>query len=322
MNPAFKKIVVLAGGPSCEREVSLVSGQAVYEALKSKGFSVFLIDPAPFIVGGAAPSNDGASLVAELRRQEASMAFIALHGVFGEDGTVQRLLEEAEIPYTGPGAQMSERAFDKSQAQEIFKRAGVRVPDFICVQKDSDAENFKIPCVVKPAKAGSSVGITLVLEKKDLKSALTGAFQYSDTVLVDEYIQGRELTVGILGEEALPVVEIIPSRKFYDYEAKYGNSGTRYEFPAKLTPEQAEKVTVMALKAYQALQGEVLSRVDLLLDAKNDPYVLEVNTIPGLTGKSLLPKAAKAKGIDFPELCVRILELSFERKKHGQTVKT
>ncbi len=295
-----EKIAVLAGGPSCEREISLISGQAVFEALKEAGHSVVLLDP----VG---------DFVATLKKQKISFVFLALHGAFGEDGTVQSILENAGIGFTGSGVKASASAFDKSKAQGLFKKAGIRVPEFYVLRKAQDLTIPKpvfFPRVVKPSQCGSSVGISIVSRPEDYEKAVSEAFQYSDSALVEEYIHGRELTVGILGNQALPIVEVIAGRKFYDYEAKYGDAGTRYECPAKLSPHLTREVSEMASEACRVLGIEVISRADILLGEDGRPTLIEVNTIPGLTGKSLLPKAAKAYGIDFPGLCVRILELS------------
>lgn len=298
----FQKIAVLAGGPSCEREVSLVSGRAVTDALLSKGYDVFMVDP-------------DKNLVEKLKAEKTTFVFIALHGTYGEDGTVQRILDQAGIPYTGCSADASELAFDKARAQNVLRRAGVRVPDFAVIGRASERKNLPaFPVVVKPSRAGSSVGVTLVREAAHLNAAVEEAFRWSDEVLVERYIEGRELTVGILGDEALPIVEIIAQRVFYDYEAKYGDQGTRYECPARLDEATAQRVTDAALSAYRALGASFLSRVDLILSADGRPYVLEANSIPGLTGKSLLPKAARAAGIDFPGLCVKIMEVSLVGK--------
>ncbi len=310
MNPLPKeKIAVLAGGPSCERAISLISGKAVFDALSSIGWPVVMIDAVD-------------DFIAQVKRERISKVFLTLHGTFGEDGTVQRLLEEEGIVYTGDGAGPSELAFDKARAQGLFRHAGIQVPEYLILEKPTSAVLKKVswPCVVKPSQCGSSVGVSIIFEQKDFERACESAFQYSDAILVEEYIQGRELTVGILGDQILPVVEVIPSRKFYDYEAKYQDAGTRYEFPAKLTPSQAQKVSQTAWQAYRTLGCQVMARVDIILNDQEEPYVLELNTIPGLTGKSLLPKAAEASGIAFADLCVRILELSFNGKQlHGET---
>ena len=307
-----EKVAVIAGGSSCEREISLISGRAVMEALASKGVPALFIDPTGDFIG-------------KLKNENISMVFLALHGTFGEDGTIQRLLEEEDILYTGSGIEASAAAFDKSKAQVLFLNAGVNTPEFIVITQPEVStlpRSLSFPVAVKPATSGSSVGITLVMDPTDFKEALTKAFQYSDTVLIDRYIKGRELTVGFLGQEALPIVEVIPKRKFYDYQAKYQDIGTRYEFPAKLTEAEAEQVTKIASKAHKVLGCEVMSRVDVILGGNGEPYVLEVNTIPGLTGKSLLPKAAFAAGIDFPSLCIKILNLSLktERVRKERTV--
>ena len=298
-----EKVAVLAGGTSCEREISLISGKAVHEALSELGYPVVLVDAVGDFAG-------------KLHEENVTFAFLALHGTFGEDGTVQRLLEKEGIAYTGPGPETSERAFDKASAQNVFQKEGVRVPEFVILDSKQAIANklpFKFPVVVKPTKAGSSVGVTIVKKAAEYEAACLKAFEYSDAVLVDRYIAGRELTVGILGDKALPVVEVIAKREFYDFEAKYRESGTEYQFPAKLTESEQKAVLAEAMKAYRAIGGEVMGRVDLILGADGLPYVLELNTIPGLTPKSLLPKAAKAAGIHFPELCVKIMSLSMAK---------
>ena len=313
MNPEFsnEKIAVLAGGPSCEKEISLRSGRNVMEALRSRGFSPLWVE---------VDSADG--LLGTLRREKVTLAFIALHGTFGEDGTVQRLLEKEGILYTGPGPLASERAFDKAQSQTLFKNAGIRVPEFEVygdISRVPDKPSLPFPLVVKPARAGSSVGVTIVSRAPDLRKAAEEAFRYSDAILAERFIPGRELTVGVLGEQALPVVEVVVQREFYDYEAKYGDTGTRYEVPARLSEKEARTVVEESLKAHRTLGCEMMSRVDLMLAPDGKVYVLEVNTIPGLTSKSLLPKAAREAGIDFPELCVRILAMALARKRMAPT---
>lgn len=295
-----EKVVVLAGGPSCEREISLISGKAVLDALVSRGISTVMLDP----VG---------DFLATLRKENASIVFLALHGTFGEDGTIQKILEGEGFLYTGSGISVSELAFDKSRTQGLFHKAGIRIPEFMTIERHEAIalpKKFSFPLVVKPTASGSSIGVSILSAPEDYEKAVLSAFQYSESVLVDQYIKGRELTVGFLADQPLPIVEVIVQRKFYDYEAKYHDHTTRYEFPAQLTADEAELVTEMAVRAYRALGCEVMARVDIMLGGDKQPYVLEVNTIPGLTHKSLLPKAASAAGIDFPELCVRILDLS------------
>ena len=311
MNPDLRreKIAVLAGGTSCERDISLISGRNVLEALQSTGLNVLWVDA----VG---------DFMDQLKRQKVTLAFLALHGTFGEDGTVQRLLEKERILYTGPGPRASELAFDKSKSQAILKKEGIGVPDFVSYTKISRAgvrSPFSLPVVVKPAKAGSSVGVTIVTDAAGYVPAVEEAFRWSDVILVEKFIAGRELTVGILGEETLPVVEVIAKRQFYDYEAKYGDAGTRYEVPAKLSRKEADAIQKAALKTHHALGCERMSRVDLILASDGALFVLELNTIPGLTAKSLLPKAAQKAGIDFPALCVKILSMALLSKKVAQT---
>ena len=301
-----EKVAVMAGGPSCEREISLISGQAVLAALTAKGIPAIHLDPAE-------------DFLRVLKKENISMVFLALHGTFGEDGTVQRLLEAEGILYTGSGVATSEAAFDKVKAQRLFQKTGVRVPEFAVVRKGEAPrlpKKLSFPVAVKPSTSGSSVGISMVMDAADYEKALVEAFRYSEEILVDRYIPGRELTVGFLGGEPLPIVEVIAQRKFYDYQAKYQDTGTRYEFPAKLTAQEARRVTEMASKATEALGCEVMARADVILGEDREPYVLETNTIPGLTGKSLLPKAALAAGIDFSALCVKILNLSLQCRRY------
>lgn len=310
-----EKIAVLAGGSSCEREISLISGRAVFEALTARGFETLFVDP-------------DEDLIVRLKAWGATVAFLALHGSFGEDGTVQRALDSAGVLYTGSSAEASAKAFDKSTAQRLFQTEGLSVPAACFLrrgQRIPDPSDKEFPLVVKPAACGSSVGISLVPSGKELASACAEAFRFSETILIERYIRGRELTVGILGGMALPLVEIITPRGFYDYQAKYQDPATRYESPTKLTSAETALLQDLALKAFHVLGCDVMARVDFILGQDGIPYLLEVNTIPGLTGKSLLPKAAKAAGIDFPDLCVRILQLSLERtapgkaKQNGQT---
>lgn len=297
------KIAVLAGGSSCEREISLISGRAVFDALKNRGCDTVMIDPTE-------------EVAVQLKAEGASAAFLALHGSFGEDGTIQRLLDEAGIFYTGSSASACARAFDKSTAQGLFQKEGLDVPGFRILRRSEPVPSLGVleyPLVVKPSACGSSVGISILSQPEGLEEACRKAREYSDTVLIERYIRGRELTVGVLGGQALPIVEVIPLRTFYDYQAKYQESGTRYECPARLSVEQEEGLSQATLRACRVLGCEVMARADFILGKDNVPYLLEVNTIPGFTSKSLLPKAAKAAGVDFPDLCVRILQLSLDK---------
>lgn len=302
-------IGILMGGCSSEREISLRSGQAVYEALKNYGCRVSAIDIA---------CDDKKTIVSQLKDSKIAVAFIALHGRLGEDGTIQAILEELDIPYIGSGPKASRLAINKILSQNIFKQNNLPIPSHIAVRKGSafdERSTFRtcgLPLIVKPASHGSSVGITLVEDKKNLRSALEAAFDYDEEVLVEHYIKGRELTVGIIGREALPIVEIHPKNNFFDFAAKYQAGITQYSVPANLPIEMTAKVQAIALKAYRVLGCRHFSRVDIMLDSRNNPYILEINTIPGFTSTSLLPKAAKAAGLDFVHLCLRLIGLALE----------
>lgn len=303
------KVGVLKGGVSEEREISLRSGEAVYEALKELGMDVSALD-----IVGATPT--------EFRRQIGDsgirVAFIALHGRFGEDGTAQQLLDEMGVAYTGSGPQASRRAMDKAAARECFGRAGLRVPAGYVVGVGSgerDAASGRYPKVVKPVASGSSVGLSIVYEKEQLPAALSMARKYDHRVLLEDYVAGRELTVGILGDLALPVVEIIPRREFFDYTAKYTAGITDYVVPAEMPQRLSARAREVGLTAHRALGCRGASRVDMILDKEERLFVLEVNTVPGMTRTSLLPRAAQAAGIGFGELCRRILRLSGKEKR-------
>jgi len=304
------KIALLLGGPSSEREVSLKTGGAVASALKGQGLDVVEID-----VG-----EDLSRLVEDLRKAEPHVVFIALHGAFGEDGVVQGVLEYLGLPYTGSGVLASALAMDKVASKRLFSYHGIPVPRYTIFRREgwtlpgeTPLDGLSYPLVVKPAAEGSTIGVSIVREEGDLEGALDEAYKYGDTVLVEEFIQGREITVGILGDEALPVIEIVPETGFYDYRAKYTPGLTRYEVPAKLPVEIAITVQEMALLAHRALGCRDVSRVDFRLAEEGTPYILEVNTIPGMTETSLLPKAAAAAGISFKELVLRILESALKK---------
>lgn len=301
-------IVVLAGGPGSERSVSLVSGKAVREAIQGLCRSVELLD----VKEETFDLPAGTDLV-----------FNLIHGTFGEDGTLQRILEARGVPYTGAGEASSRTAFDKIRSKECFVAAGVKTPVYEVVPARPGAcDGWQVPCVVKPPREGSSVGVHLVERRESLDEALCDVANYGDEALVEEMIRGKELTVGVLGDEALPVIHIQPRSGFYDINNKYpwlnAKGGTDYFCPADLPREVTQAVQREALQAHRSLGVEIYSRVDVLLDANNEPFVLEVNTIPGMTASSLLPKAAAARGISFPELCKRIGEDSWRlRGKEG-----
>lgn len=297
-----KKIVILCGGPSAEREVSLRSGAAVGRALQSLGAETILVDPE----------------TGDVRLPERlDFIFNALHGTFGEDGTVQSILDQTGVPYTGEGVDGSRAAFDKIESKKRFIKAGVPTAPYVTRRKGENLE-LSLPVVVKVPCQGSSVGIYIVKEPAELDAALAKAFSQTDTVLVEKFIAGRELTVGVLGDEALPIIEIRPKGGFYSYENKYTwtNRGgaAEHECPAQLPNGETELVQEAALAAHRALGLQIYSRVDVILDENRLPQVLEVNTIPGMTETSLLPEAAAAAGISMPKLCEKILQLSLERR--------
>jgi D-alanine-D-alanine ligase len=292
------KIVVLKGGISAEREISLRSGAAVAKALREKNMEVVELD-----------------VVSEkFSVPPCDVVFIALHGTFGEDGQVQEILDQQGCLYTGCGKGASEKAFDKVISKEIFIQNHVPTPAFeICHKGDWPSLDF--PVVVKPSRQGSSVGISRVVSKDQLDSALALAFQYDDSVIVEKMIVGKELTVGILGDQTLPVVHIEPQEGFYDYQNKYTAGRTLYHCPAALSDSVTAAVQKAAWEAHQALGCEVYSRVDVLLDEQEKPWVLEANTIPGMTETSLLPKAAAVAGFSFADLCEHIVFLSRDVRK-------
>jgi D-alanine-D-alanine ligase len=294
------RIAVLLGGFSSEREVSLRSGAAVAKALRSLGHEVHEVD----VRDERVEALDGV---------RPDVAFIALHGRFGEDGGVQALLGSKRIPYTGSGPEASRVAMDKAEAKRRFASAGVPVaPDVLVRASDglaaaeSAALAFGLPLVVKPVAEGSSVGVTVHHTASRLAEGLQEAFRHGGAALVERFVAGRELTVGILEDRALPVVELKPARAFYDYEAKYRDDRTVYVVDPPLAAAERDAVQAAALAAHRALGCEGFSRVDVILSREGRPCVLEVNTIPGMTDRSLLPKAARAAGIEFPALCERI----------------
>jgi D-alanine-D-alanine ligase len=309
----FGRIGVLAGGASNERDVSLRSGNAVYRALLDEGLDAILLDV----------KNDARDII---RKSCIDVAFIALHGRFGEDGTIQKLLEDADIPYTGSGVEASRLALDKISSKEIFSRCGIATPRYVISEREKfnidEAGKLNYPIVVKPQLEGSSIGLSIVSEKRLLKEAADKAFQYGERIILEEYIHGRELTVGILDDKALPVIEIVTEKHLYDYSAKYKDPDTRYLVPAPIDKASYENAQQLGSAAHNALGCSSFSRVDMMMDGSERIFVLEVNTIPGMTERSLLPKAAQAAGLRFGELCVKILKdtLSKASKKHnGET---
>lgn len=292
------RVGVLAGGPSSERGISLKSGEAVSKALVGVG-----LDQVVFL---DVNEEDFEDMIKESR---INLAFIALHGRFGEDGTVQRALEEMKIPYTGSGPGSSALALDKLLSRDHFMDNGLDVPEYMVVHHGEDLSEMDIwfPCVVKPRFEGSSIGLSIVNTESGIYSAVDKAFAFGEEVIIERFVPGREITVGVLAGKALPVVEIIPHGGVYDFTAKYEAGNTEYVVPADLGEKDYLLAQETGLKAHNALGCRGFSRVDMRLSEEEKIYVLEVNTIPGLTERSLLPMAAKAAGLDFPQLCVKML---------------
>ena len=293
------RIALLMGGPGAEREVSLVSGKAVLEALQQAGFT----HVTPVVVDAECPPIPNGT----------QLCYNMIHGTYGEDGGLQSYLEKLGIPYTGAGSASSRVCFDKILTKQVLLKAGVRTPKSEVLHK-GERPSFSTPFVIKPPCQGSSVGVEIVREANQLDAALASAARYSDELLVEEFIAGKELTVSILDGKPLPVIHICPRSGFYDmqnkYPSMYGGSGTDYICPADLSDEETRAVQNEALRAYEALGVQVYGRADILLTSEGLPYVLEINTIPGMTGSSLFPKAAAAIGISYAELCRRIAEIS------------
>jgi len=302
----IRKVAVLKGGLSSERAVSLVSGRTVASALRQAGFDVDELDVTD----------------AELRCLDGTccdVVFIALHGGAGEDGTVQRMLAQQGLPYTGSGPTASLNAMNKVISKRIFERSRIPTPTWFEARRGRTEETFialealGYSCVVKPASEGSSFGVTMVGSERELRHALAEAWRYGDTALIEERIEGLELTVGILGDRALPIVHIRAKRPFYNYEAKYDDNDTEYLLDIDIDSSMYSLVQETALAAHRTLDCEGFSRVDLML-AGGVPYVLEVNTIPGFTSHSLLPKAARKAGLRLPALCAEIVHLAVAAK--------
>lgn len=304
------RIGVLMGGPSSEREISLKSGKAVFEAFKQLGLDAAAIDIKTDTI------EENINLI---KSYDIDCAFLALHGRFGEDGQIQHILDSINLPYTGSGVEASKLAMDKVLSRKVFEANGLTVPRYKVFERTSFlarwSNHLGFPLVIKPATHGSSIGLSIIEKEEDLVKAVDLAFSFDDRIIIEEYIKGRELTVGILEERALPVIEIIPKKAFFDFEAKYQPGLTEYVVPAQLKEEVAERTKKAALSAHQLLGCSGCSRVDLILNQNEIPFVLEVNTIPGLTSTSLLPKAARCVGIEFSDLCLKLVRLAYEKRK-------
>ncbi len=294
-----RRIAVLMGGLSAEREVSLRTGNAVLKALQENGFDAVGVDA-------------GRDLPSQLQIAQPEVVFIALHGRYGEDGTVQGLLELMQIPYTGSGVLASSVAMDKLVTKQMLIYHELSTPGFLSLHKGEDQDQFMqrcrhFPLVVKPAREGSTIGVTIAHDRQQLLAGIAEALQFDDLVLVEDFIQGQEVTVGVLNGESLPIIEVVPKSGFYDYASKYTPGQTEYILPAPLEPVLYSRLQVAAVAACNALNCRGAARVDFMI-RKREFYCLEVNTIPGMTETSLLPKAAANAGIDFKELVLRILE--------------
>ena len=298
-----KKIAVLMGGPGSERDVSLATGRGVSKALRSLGAEVVEVDV----------HDENFALP-----KSVDLAFNTIHGTFGEDGQLQEILEQRGVPYTGDGVEASRTAFDKILSKEKFREHNVATPEWEVIEA-GQRPTITVPLVVKPPRQGSTVGVVIVKDAAGLDPALGEAGKYDRKLLIEKFVSGRELTIGILGDQALPILEIIPKGGFYDFNNKYpflnpqAGGGAEHVCPANIDPNTTTQIQEQALHAFRALGLVVYGRVDVLLTASGDPFVLEVNTIPGMTEASLLPDAAAAAGINYPDLCARIIALSRAR---------
>ena len=333
------KVAVLMGGRSSEREISLRTGRGCAQALRNLGHEVTSVDAADGAVLPAGQEEAAARTLEAVRGlprgamldalqsppvREADGVFLALHGQWGEDGSVQAALELAGKVYTGSGVLASAVAMDKAMSKRVFEREAIPTPHWMLIEAGVSGRALDVkllggyPLVVKPNSEGSTVGLTIVRHASELQPAIAKAAQYDTHVLVEQYIEGRELTVAVIGEVAYPVVEIEPKSGFYDYAAKYTKGASVYTCPAKISTELSRHVRELGLEAAQSLDCSGVSRVDLRLSEDDEPYVLEVNTLPGMTPTSLVPMAAAAKGMSYDQLVARILDLALAdaRSRH------
>lgn len=301
----FGKVAVLSGGFSNERDVSLNSGTAVLNALKSKGIDAHLFDPKE-------------QALYELHKQGFQVAFNVLHGTFGEDGVVQGALESMNIPYTGCGVLSSAVSMDKYRTRLLWESAGLPNVPYVVLHDDSDfdavEQQLGLPLFVKPACEGSSIGVVMISEKGELAKVYPTLKQYRGEILAEKAISGGEYACAIVGNRALPTIRIIPKGQWYDFEAKYQRDDTIYQCPSDLSDDDEKKMQDLALKAFAVIDGKDWGRVDFLRDENGELYLLEVNTVPGMTSHSLVPKAARQIGLEFPELCMEILKLCIHNR--------
>lgn len=312
VNKHYGHVGILMGGYSSEREISLKSGKAVSDALVGCGLNVSPID---------ITEKDHKKIEEQIKASRLEVAFITLHGKLGEDGTIQSILEGLNIAYTGSGVEASQLALNKAKAQVVFRQNRLPVAPHQILNQDDildfsrSSSELGLPLVIKPASEGSSIGVSIISKEEEWNPALEKAFSYSSQVLVEQFIKGREVTVSLIGHEALPIVEIKTKAGFFDYSAKYQSPETEYIVPAQLDPQKAKEIQDIAVQAFDVLGCQDFGRVDLMLDEGLKPYILEVNTIPGFTQTSLLPKAAKCKGYSFTDLCIKLLDLAYGKKK-------
>jgi D-alanine-D-alanine ligase len=311
MNALPKHIAVLKGGPGSERDVSLATAAGVTKALRSLGVEVTDVDV----------RDDSFTLP-----PSTEFAFIAIHGTFGEDGQIQQILEDRAIPYTGEGVEKSRIAFDKILSKEKFAAAGVTTPEWEIIRA-GERPKMRVPLVIKAPRQGSTVGVYIVKEEAELEHSLAEAAKYDQELLIEKFVPARELTVGVLGDQALPIIEIIAKEGFYDFAEKYPflnpnaapGGGAQHVCPAHLPEEQTRAIQDLALRAHRSLGLQVYCRVDVMLPENGAPTVLELNTIPGMTPSSLLPEAAGVAGISYAQLCARIIELSLAARGPQRT---
>lgn len=333
------KIAILFGGTSSERDVSVASGAQVAKALREAGHEVIAVDTARgvlsiqeqqrLLTSGVAPvppkeaelaiiRNDATSLTKSASFKDVDVVFLALHGGTGEDGTIQAFLDLAGVAYTGSGHLGSATAMDKDIAKQLFRMSNIPTPNWLMTPVDLNIveQQFEYPLIVKPNKQGSTIGLSIVYHFEELNTAIESAYKHDDEVMIEQFIEGREFTVGVLNERALAVGEIIPNHaQIFDYESKYQIGGAQEIFPADLSKEKTIEIQELSLKAHKSLKLQDYSRVDFRMDPQGNFWCLEVNTLPGMTAVSLLPKSAAAVGISFSELCDEICRLAIKRKR-------
>ena len=303
MNNSYGKILVLMGGWSNEREISLISGKSVFNSLITSGQDVVELDL----------KRDNISEIKELNPDR---VFIVLHGKGGEDGEIQLYLENLGIPYTGSGSESSKICMNKRITKKILLKNNIQTPNFMEISENTkieDIENlFQYPFVIKPSSEGSSIGVYIAEDRKSCKEAIKENMKISSDIILEEYKSGKEYTVGILDNLALPVIQLIPPGKFYDYEAKYNSNETKYICPSGLDQNTEEEIKKLSIDCFRALNCRGWGRVDLIIDKQNKPWIIELNTVPGMTEHSLVPMAANQKNINFDELVLKILDTSLE----------